>query len=243
MKPRRTTVETNLCFFLDLLCPFARTTLRSVLGRKDTDNEDGCTVRRWTRSHFAEERVCQENRDLNASSRPLLSLNDSSPNIFIRLLTIPTPRLVCATRFEYSVFPIGNTEIKVCGLVCDRDRSRLESVIAGVFVVFFRFDHPKISTIEEEEEEEEEETFSLPPRRDPSPWNRSLLPDRGKKALKSLINRAWRQTGDRCTATMHRSGCAARSRNSGANVVSCKRADPALGHPSLPITYRGRWHC
>lgn len=66
---------------------------------------------------------------------------------------------------------------------------------------------------------------------------------RGKKALKSLINRAWRQTGDRCTATMHRPGCAARSTNRGANVVSCKRADPALGHPSLPITYRGRWHC
>lgn len=104
---RETSAETNLCFFLDLLCPFARfarTTLRSVLGRKDTDNEDGCTVRRWTRSHFAEERVCQENRDLNASSRPLLSLNDSSSNIFIRLLTIPPPSTrVCDSFRIFSV--------------------------------------------------------------------------------------------------------------------------------------------
>lgn len=50
--------------------------LASIRSRKKgfSDNEDGCTVRRWTRSHFAEERVCQENRDLNASSRPLLFL-------------------------------------------------------------------------------------------------------------------------------------------------------------------------
>lgn len=144
------------------------------------------------------------------------------------------------------MFSIGGTEIKVRGLVYDRDRSRLESVTVGVLVfVFFRFDHPKISTIEEEEEEEEEETFSPLP--SPLEEIRFLgigpLPERGKKALKSLINRASRQTGDRCTATMHRSGCAARSRNSGANLFSCKRADPALGHPSLPITHRGRWHC
>lgn len=103
---------------------------------------------------------------------------------------------------------------------------------AAIFFVCFSYKRHRISTGSREEEAPCEEVR----------FCGSVLPGRRKKALKSLINCARRQLGDRCTPTMHRSGCPARSRNSGANVVSCKRSGPVPRHPALPIRYRGRWH-
>lgn len=189
MKPRS---KPNLCFFHDLLGPICEifsghASIRSpeerIRGWMYGSTLDAKPLCRGTR-------VPRKSRFKRLFSSPLSSILQQLQTFLHGLLTIPPSphRVYASCYYSFRVFSVldrrQKIEIKVRGCsVYDRDRSRLESVS----VVFSRFDHPKISTIEEEEEEEEEETFSpLPsPRGDPFPWNRPPPRNAARKRLKA----------------------------------------------------------